>query len=163
MLKMQLSVRTLFLIITACAAAVWCVAPRIQDSFVDEKLRSNITPNFADAPLGSALASLSEDIKFRITIDSRGLAKEHVTPATPVNLLLSQPISLKSTLRLLLEPLRLGYVKQGWGIVVTSEADIPYAKTDFYWCGTLQSQSVPAGPSGVANSTNNGLTNDEVK
>jgi len=107
-----------------------------QEGRIDEKLRSRVTPKFDDASLSDALSILSRDAGVRITMDSQGLAKENVAPSTPVTLNLTMPISLKSTLNLMLEPLRLGFIKRGNGLVVTSDADIPYTKSGCKWCGT---------------------------
>jgi len=139
MRRLQLSVRRLLLITACSAVAVRIASPFFLEGRVDEKLRSRVTSRFNDAPLSHALSVLSRDAGVRITVDSQGLAKENVAPSTPVTLNLTQPISLKSTLILMLEPLRLGFIKQGQGLVVTSDADVPYTTSASKWCGTGRS------------------------
>jgi hypothetical protein len=135
--RLQLSVRGLLLVTACSAVTVWIATRYFRDGYVDERLRSKISVRFNDAPFTHVLSVLSKDAGIRIMMDAQGLAKENVNHSTPVTLVLTQPISLKSTLILILEPMRLRYIKRGGGLVVTSESDIPFTKSSPYWCGTL--------------------------
>ena len=139
--RLQMNVRGL-LLITACSAImVWLASPFYQEHRVEKKLRSNVTVNFSDAPLTNILSILSEDADVRITVDPAGLAKENVDPSMAVTMVLSQPISLKSTLTLLLDPLRLSYFRQGNHLIVTSldTADVEKHYVSPEWCGFQES------------------------
>lgn len=133
---MQISIRVLLLMTTCSAITIRIASPFFVERRVEEKLQSKVTPRFNDDPLSHALSVLSRHACVRITVDSQGLAKEMVVPSTPVTLVLTQPISLKSTLILILEPLGLGFIKQGNGLIITSDSEIPDTKGSPKWCGT---------------------------
>ena len=67
------------------------------------------------------LETLGSLVGINIYPDPQGLAAEGVTTDTPVTINLSQPISLKSALNLILDPLRLSYVVQNEVLLITSE------------------------------------------
>ncbi len=84
------------------------------------KLDEKVRPSFREQPLAAALDALSKEAGVAIHLDMVGLDQESVRSDTPVTLSLDQPISLKSALKLLLEPLHLGYVVRDEVLKVTS-------------------------------------------
>lgn len=87
---------------------------------IHKKLDSQVKPVFRDQPLTVAIESLAKQADVAIHLDLVGLDQEAVRSDTPVTLALDQPISLKSALRLLLEPLHLAYVVKDEVLKVTS-------------------------------------------
>jgi type II secretory pathway component GspD/PulD (secretin) len=73
-----------------------------------------------DQPLSAVLDALAKQAEVPIHIDMVGLEQEAVRSDTPVTISLDQPISLKSALKLLLEPLHLDYVVKDEVLKVTS-------------------------------------------
>ena len=63
-----------------------------------------------DQPLSAVLDALAKQADVPIHLDMVGLEQEAVRSDTAVTISLDQPISLKSALKLLLEPLHLDYV-----------------------------------------------------
>ncbi len=84
------------------------------------RLDSKVTPAYRDQPLSTVLESLAKQADVAIHLDLVGLEQEAVRSDTPVTLALDQPISLKSALKLLLEPLHLGYAVRDEVLKVTS-------------------------------------------
>jgi general secretion pathway protein D len=84
------------------------------------KLDEKVKPSFREQPLAAVLDALSKEAGVAIHLDMVGLDQEAVRSDTPVTLSLDQPISLKSALKLLLEPLQLGYVVRDEVLKVTS-------------------------------------------
>ena len=72
-------------------------------------------------PLSEVLDQLAKLAAINLHLDPKGLAEEGVTPDTPVTIDLSQEISLKSALKLILEPLHLSYVIKDEVLKITSE------------------------------------------
>jgi general secretion pathway protein D len=87
---------------------------------IQQKLEEKVRPNFREQPLALVLDTLSKQAGVAIHVDMVGLDQEAVGSDTPVTLSLDQPISLKSALKLLLEPLHLGYVVRDEVLKVTS-------------------------------------------
>lgn len=87
---------------------------------IQKKLEEKVRPAFREQPLAAVLDALSKQAGVAIHIDMVGLEQEAVGSNTPVTLSLDQPISLKSALKLLLEPLHLGYVVRDEVLKVTS-------------------------------------------
>ena len=87
---------------------------------IQKKLDEKVRPAFRAQPLAAVLDALSKQAGVAIHIDMVGLEQEAVGSDTPVTLSLDQPISLKSALKLLLEPLHLGYVVRDEVLKVTS-------------------------------------------
>jgi len=87
---------------------------------IKEKLTAKVRPTFRDQPLAAVLDSLSKQADVAIHLDMVGLEQEAVGSDTSVTLSLDQPISLKSALKLLLEPLHLDYVVRDEVLKVTS-------------------------------------------
>lgn len=88
---------------------------------IQQKLRTQILPNYNSMPLAEVAQNLSELTGVNIYLDPRGLGQEGVRSDTPVNLDLGQEISLESALNLILEPLHLTYVIKNEVLKVTSE------------------------------------------
>ena len=88
---------------------------------IQQKLRTQILPNYNNAALADVVESLSELTGVNIYLDPRGLGQEGVRSDTPVNLDLGQEISLESALNLILEPLHLTYMIKNEVLKVTSE------------------------------------------
>jgi general secretion pathway protein D len=87
---------------------------------IQKKLEEKVRPAFREQPLAAVLDALSKQAGVAIHIDMVGLEQEAVGSDTPVTLSLDQPISLKSALKLHLEPLHLGYVVRDEVLKVTS-------------------------------------------
>jgi general secretion pathway protein D len=88
---------------------------------IHRKLDTRVKTAFRNQPLAVVLDALAKQANVPIHIDMVGLEQEAVTSDTPVTLSLdSQQISLKSALKLLLEPLHLRYVVQDEVLKITS-------------------------------------------
>ncbi len=88
---------------------------------IEKSLRTPVSLKFQDAPLSEVMDHLKTLAGVNIHLDPRGLAAEGVTTDMPVNIDLSEPISLRSALNLILEPLHLSYVVKNEVLNVTSE------------------------------------------
>jgi general secretion pathway protein D len=88
---------------------------------IERKLRTSVSLQFHDAPLGEVMNYLARLAQVNLHLDPQGLAAEGVTSNTPITIDLSQEISLKSALNLILEPLHLSYVIKDEVLKVTSE------------------------------------------
>ena len=88
---------------------------------IQKKLKDKIDARFDGEPLGDVLQQLGEYCGINLVLDPEGLAAEGVTPDVLVTLNLTQPITLRSTLNLILEPLRLSYVTENEVLKITSE------------------------------------------
>ncbi|HVU88390.1 MAG TPA: hypothetical protein VHD36_13805 [Pirellulales bacterium] len=88
---------------------------------IEKSLKTPVSLKFQDAPLGEVMDHLKTLAGVNIHLDPRGLAAEGVMTDTPVNIDLSEPISLRSALNLILEPLHLSYVVKNEVLNVTSE------------------------------------------
>lgn len=88
---------------------------------IQKSLGNKVDVKFNERPLAEVMDMLSQLSGVPIVLDSVGMAGEGVTTDTPVTLQISQPITLKSALRLVLEPLRLSYVIENEVLRVTSE------------------------------------------
>ena len=87
---------------------------------IHKKLDSPVKPTYRGQPLAVVIDALAKQADVAIHLDMVGLDQEDVRSDTPVTLSLDQPISLKSALRLLLEPLHLSYVVKDEVLKVTS-------------------------------------------
>src|SRR5947207_13833433 len=76
---------------------------------------------FTNRPLSEVMDTLGRMTGINVYLDPQGLNAEGVTTDTPVTLNLTQPISLKSALNLVLGPLGLSYVIQSEVLRITSE------------------------------------------
>lgn len=88
---------------------------------IQKSLGKPVELNFTNRPLNEVVDVLSKMTGVNIYLDPQGLHAEGVTVDTPVTLTLSSPISLKSALNLLLEPLHLSFVIQNEVLRVTSQ------------------------------------------
>lgn len=86
-----------------------------------QKLKTKVSVDFQKRPLSQVLDTLSRMTGVPIAIDPIGLSAEGADSETPVTLRLSQEITLRSALNLILEPLRLSYVIENEVLRVTSE------------------------------------------
>jgi len=87
---------------------------------IQKKLDKPVKPSYRDQPLAVVIDALAKQADVAIHLDMVGLDEEAVRSDTPVTLSLDQPISLKSALKLLLEPLHLGYAVKDEVLKVTS-------------------------------------------
>ncbi len=87
---------------------------------IHKKLDIQVKPGYRGQPLSVVIDSLAKQADVAIHLDMVGLDQEAVRSDTPVTLSLDQSISLKSALRLLLEPLHLSYVVRDEVLKVTS-------------------------------------------
>ncbi len=87
---------------------------------IQKSLGKLVEAKFNERPLGEVLETLSKMVGVNIHLDPQGLAAEGLTTDQPVTLNLSQPISLRSALNLLLENKGLSYMIQNEVLLVTS-------------------------------------------
>lgn len=92
-----------------------------RDIEIEQKLRTPVMLNFRDSPLATVLEHLANLAQVNLHLDPQGLAEEAVSSDTPVTIRLSQEISLRSALNLILQPLHLSYVIKDEVLKVTSE------------------------------------------
>jgi general secretion pathway protein D len=84
------------------------------------RMETKVQPAYRDQPLAAVLDSMAKQAGVSIHLDMVGLEQEAVRSDTPVTLSLDQPISLKSALKLLLQPLHLDYAVRDEVLKVTS-------------------------------------------
>ncbi|MGB8854783.1 MAG: hypothetical protein WCC69_14610 [Pirellulales bacterium] len=87
---------------------------------IHRKLDMKVKPDYRGKPLSVVLDGLAKQAGVGIHLDMVGFEQEAVRSDTPVTLALDQPISLKSALKLLLEPLHLGYAVRDEVLKITS-------------------------------------------
>jgi general secretion pathway protein D len=87
---------------------------------IEEKLKSPVLCQFKDQPIGLVIHELGKMAGIPVHLDSRGLEDLGVSADQKVTLNLSQEVSLKSALNLILEPLELGYMIRDEVLKVTS-------------------------------------------
>ncbi|HEX4130456.1 MAG TPA: hypothetical protein VHZ24_10450 [Pirellulales bacterium] len=88
---------------------------------IEQRLRTPVSLQFKDAPLEEVMKHLAKLANVSIYLDPRGLAEEAVDTSTPITIDVTQEISLKSALSLILEPLHLSYVIKDEVLKITSE------------------------------------------
>ncbi|MEO1495598.1 MAG: hypothetical protein AAFV43_00440 [Planctomycetota bacterium] len=88
---------------------------------IRKKLQTPVQLRYEDRPLAEVLDGLSTLTGVNIHLDPRGLAQEGVSSDTPVSINLTQEVSLKSALNLILEQLNLGYTITDEVLKVTSQ------------------------------------------
>lgn len=88
---------------------------------IERALREKVEVNFNETPLSEALDTLSRQTGINVFLDVEGLAAEGVTSDTPVTMNLTNEISLKSVLNLILGQHRLAYIIQDEVLRITSE------------------------------------------
>jgi len=87
---------------------------------IQKRMSAKVKASHRDQPLSAVLDALAKQADVPIHLDMVGLEQEAVRSDTPVTISLDQPISLKSALKLLLEPLHLDYVIKDEVLKVTS-------------------------------------------
>ncbi|MGB6043522.1 MAG: hypothetical protein WBF93_10235 [Pirellulales bacterium] len=89
---------------------------------IERKLSMPISMKFKDAPIGEVIQYIKQVAGINIHFDRLGLAEEGIDPsATLVTLDLSNEVSLKSALRIMLEELNLNYVITNEVLKITSD------------------------------------------
>ncbi|MHB1037739.1 MAG: hypothetical protein ACYC35_25030 [Pirellulales bacterium] len=88
---------------------------------IERKLKTPVSLQFTDAPLSQVLEYLAKLGEVNLHLDPQGMALEGVTTDTPVTINLSQDISMKSALHLILDPLHLSYIIKDEVLKITSE------------------------------------------
>ncbi len=88
---------------------------------IERKLRTPVSIKFRNKPLNEVLDELAKLAAVNLHLDPRGLQEEGVSTDTLVTLDLSEPITLRSALNLILEPLHLSYVIKDEVLKITSE------------------------------------------
>jgi general secretion pathway protein D len=88
---------------------------------IQKSLSKGVEVRFINQPLSVVMDTLGRMAGVNVYLDPQGLNAEGVTSDTPVTLNLTQPISLKSALNLMLSPLGLSYVIQNEVLRITSE------------------------------------------
>ena len=92
-----------------------------RDLEIERKLKTPVSLKFRNRPLLEVLEQLAKLTDINIHPDPKGLEEEGVSSDTPINIDLSQDVSLKSALHLILEPLHLSYVIKNEVLMITSE------------------------------------------
>jgi general secretion pathway protein D len=88
---------------------------------IQKSLSKPVEVKFINRPLAEVMDTLGRMAGVNMYLDPQGLHAEGVTSDTQVTLNLTQPISLKSALNLVLSPLGLSYVIQNEVLRITSE------------------------------------------
>lgn len=88
---------------------------------LEQVLYDPVTLNFCKVPLQKAIKEIANVMEIRLVVDEGALSEEGVNLDHPLTLKL-EGISLKSTLKLLLEQARLAYVIKEESILVTTRA-----------------------------------------
>jgi general secretion pathway protein D len=90
------------------------------EKLIEKKLSTPVKASYQEQPLTEVLNDLAKQAEVPLHIDVVGLEGESVRSDTPVTINLDQEISLKSALKLLLEPLNLDYTIRDEVLKVTS-------------------------------------------
>lgn len=88
---------------------------------IEQKLKTPVMLQFENAPLARVLDYLAKLADINVHLDPQGLTSEGISSDTPVTVSLTQEISLRSALNLILEPLHLSYVIKDDVLKITSE------------------------------------------
>lgn len=88
---------------------------------IERRLKTPVSLQFRDRPLSEVLDHLAKLAAVNLHLDPQGLEEEGVSSDTQVTIDLTQDISLKSALNLILEPLHLSYVIKDEVLKITSE------------------------------------------
>ena len=87
---------------------------------IEASLKTPVLLKYDKRPLRDVMDDLARLADINIHLDQQGMAIEGITYETPVTINLSQEISLKSALLLILEPMRMNYVITNDVLKVTS-------------------------------------------
>jgi len=88
---------------------------------IERGLKTPVLLKFQGSPLSEVIDHLEKLTMVNMHLDPRGLASEGLTDDTPITINLSAPITLKSALNLILEPLHMSYVIKNEVLNITSE------------------------------------------
>ena len=88
---------------------------------IQKALKTEVDVKFEKRPLSEVVETLGRMAGVNVFLDPQGMTAEGITTDEPVSINLTQPISLRSALNLILEPLHLSYVIQNEVLRVTSE------------------------------------------
>ncbi len=88
---------------------------------IQKRLKTPVLVQFDSQPLGKVIDTLGKLAGVNVYLDQQGLAEEGVSTDTPVTLTLSQEVSLRSALNLILQPHHLSYVIKDEVLKITSE------------------------------------------
>jgi len=88
---------------------------------IERKLSSEVSINFRDKPLSEVIDHLAKVTGVPIVVDQLALQEEGVESDALITMPLDTPISLKSALNLILEPLKLSYIIKDDVLKITSE------------------------------------------
>jgi general secretion pathway protein D len=88
---------------------------------IQRSLNKPVEVRFENRPLAEVLNALGRMTDVNVHFDEQGLHAEGATTDMPVTIDLTQPISLKSALNLILQPKGLSYVIQNEVLLITSE------------------------------------------
>lgn len=89
---------------------------------IERKLKTPVSLQFTNEPLANVTDYLAQLAGINIFLDPQGLQEEGVLSNTPVTINVNQPISLRSALNLILEPLHLKYVIKDEVLKITSKS-----------------------------------------
>jgi len=87
---------------------------------IQKALKTEVDVKFENRPLSEVVETLGRLAGVNVFLDPQGLHAEGITTDEAVSINLTQPISLRSALNLILEPLHLSYVIQNEVLRVTS-------------------------------------------
>jgi general secretion pathway protein D len=88
---------------------------------IQESLKTQVDVRFQNQPLSEVVETLGRMAGVNVYLDAHGLSAEGVTTDEAISISLTEPISLRSALNLILEPLHLSYVIQNEVLRITSE------------------------------------------
>jgi general secretion pathway protein D len=88
---------------------------------IERSLKTPVSCKFRGRPLSEVLEQLGKLAAVNVHLDAKGLDEEGVSSDTQVTIDLTQDITLKSALHLILEPLHLSYVIKDEVLKITSE------------------------------------------
>lgn len=92
-----------------------------QEMEIQKSLSKQVEVKFEGQTLSQVMDTLSKMTGVNIHLNPNALHSEGITSDTPVTLNLTQPVSLKSALTLILEPMQLGYVVRNEVLDVVSK------------------------------------------
>ncbi len=88
---------------------------------IQDVLKEPVDVRFENQPLSEVMDILSAAVGVNFHLNEEGLNAEGVTSDMPINIQLREPVSLRSALNLILEPLHLSYVIRNEVLEITSE------------------------------------------
>ena len=88
---------------------------------IERNLKTPVSLKYRNRPLNEVIDQLGKLAGVNVHLDDKGLDEEGVPRDTPVTIDLTNDITLKSALHLILEPLHLSYVIKNEVLLITSE------------------------------------------